>query len=465
MARNVGAYVCRNIGLLTARGKYVTFLDSDDEWSPTKLADQLAMLQSRSDLYGVTVMYIRVDEKDGTPLEPFMPRESCISVLFERQKVLDALGFFQQTRFGGDCEYVERIRAQYGKHSVICLKMKLPKKRTMDDVYVFCRSKKTSDTNSLEAWRMNHSAYMSQDRLSKQRQEYQAQFQSWHGKCKGRLYVQPFLRMSDEYLWHTPLLKSEFQPIRRKIYCGVATQKIRMNLLLRTIESILPQVDVLGIYLNDYDEVPVCLQNEPKIIPFLARDHAGDLKDVGKFYMLKEILMNDHDIYFTIDDDILYPPDYINAHVMKHIQYDERCLIGVHGTLYDRGFRRMFQKDRTVFSFNRMLRDDTIVNHLGTGTTSFPKHVADKIDIGRLIDDTRFYGKTDLMVAIIMKQHQIPNLCIQRPDKWLEDINDGNESLWKEYRSNDDFHTEQYSQHKLYEVDVTVDEVLGNSKK
>lgn len=135
----------------------------------------------------------------------------------------------------------------------------------------------------------------------------------------------------------------------------------RASILMQTLATILPQVDRLYICLNDYDQIPQELGDDARIHAMIPD---RDLKDAGKFAFTPQ----PDDIVFTIDDDILYPPDYVARTLRGFDEVDPaRNLLGYQGGAWVMK-PKLGRHGWRAFLFHRRAPAMIKADILGTGT-------------------------------------------------------------------------------------------------
>ncbi len=126
---NRGAGAARNEGLQVATGKYVAFLDSDDEWLPEKMEKQVTLMESLSDEWGISCTGVKIikdgcrevvnipsPKKEGDAFYDFACGRiyTTTPALMVRKKVLDEVGFFDDRLWRGqDDELLMRVSRKY----------------------------------------------------------------------------------------------------------------------------------------------------------------------------------------------------------------------------------------------------------------------------------------------------------------------------------------------------------------
>ncbi|PXY78561.1 MAG: hypothetical protein CXX81_07130 [Methanobacteriota archaeon] len=427
MVVNRGTYFAKNFGFCQARGEIVTTQDADDISLPTRILEELNALLSSDTAVAATCDYLRRDPDSRIILNRGVrQRLSYQAMMWKKDEVFNKIGFFDSVRAAADDEFVNRLKLVFGRGYLAHLKR--PLYEALD--------REGSLTND-----PSHRAILSSDpdlkdaHLSPPRKAYVDSYRKWHDEIKkGASPKMPF-----------PLTRRKFPvPARLAILSdcqddtvtvSMASFPARRERMLRVVERILPQVNQLNIYLNDYEEMPPELIDE-KITVVLGKDAVGDLRDNGKFYFLNEVEPGFH---FTIDDDIEYPVDYIQKMILKIEQYGRHALVGIHGVIFDQPIERFFLR-RTVYGFQRNQIRDAFVNLIGTGTLGYHTS-AIMLELGDFTET----GMADVFIAVRAKQQGVPIICIQRPKGWLEEMDSEFEddgTLWDEFRVADERQTE-----------------------
>lgn len=208
-----------------------------------------------------------------------------------------------------------------------------------------------------------------------------------------------------------------------ELHASVASFRAREQHLPTMVASILPQVDRLHVYLNDYEVTPPALLLDPKVEVVHGRDAIGDIGDVGKFYFQEQY--RDRDVlWFTCDDDLLYPHNYVA--VMRSVSsFLINDVVSFHGSLLSVP-ADTYRNSRTTFNCLRQVRDNARVHVIGTGCAAF--HLG---TIVPTVNDFPVPNMADIWFAKLLQEHEIPARVLAHRAGWLQLLTSSkDDSLW-----------------------------------
>jgi hypothetical protein len=214
--------------------------------------------------------------------------------------------------------------------------------------------------------------------------------------------------------WKGRSLDSNLVPVANEknstepVTVGLASIPERTNQLFATLLSIIHQVDHIYVYLNNYEVIPDYLDH-PKISVYTSETH-GDLGAAGKFFKIDDVKTG---YYFTIDDDIIYPSDYVERIVATLQKYRNSAAVCVHGSIFGSTIEWYFERT-VVFDMRYALNQDMFVTLAGSGCLAFYRP-----NIRMRFDDYFPEVMCDLKFSIIARQQGIPIISLARPADWL----------------------------------------------
>jgi len=226
---------------------------------------------------------------------------------------------------------------------------------------------------------------------------------------------------------------------------GIATIQRRLEFLRDTINSIIDQVDVLMIYFNDYDSIPDWLDITNGAInvfgsiekpPFREYLNPVDQGDVGKFFTIP--VCNGY--YFSLDDDLIYPPDYIERMETVIDLFDRKAIITNHGRLVPKTPIASYYRDTSArYHFNNRVEGYHPVHIGGTGVMGFHTDTF-RPDVKAM--QRKFMA--DIYVADQAQDQQVPIIVQPHSNNWINQNPglDQRDTIFSKHRTNDHHQTQ-----------------------
>ncbi len=222
------------------------------------------------------------------------------------------------------------------------------------------------------------------------------------------------------------------------IVAALASMPERQPYLEKVVDAIRPQVDLLRVYLNNFDTIPSFLTEDEGR---LSSEAMGDMGDSGKFYWFDGREDTAHSHYLTLDDDLGYPGNYVSTLVQEFDARNGRAIVGVHGSTLLQPIEDFVTSRDERFRFYQGLVRARTVHLLGTATTLLSQETLDL----SLVDFRSLRNAADLHLAIAAQKQGVPMVAVARPEQWITEERPWQAegySIWKTVRNHSTPQTE-----------------------
>ena len=221
-------------------------------------------------------------------------------------------------------------------------------------------------------------------------------------------------------------LKKVLKLIFRKkenVTASMAAVPWRENLLEQVVGSLLPQVDNLNIYLNGWEKIPDFLNNS-KINAVMSQNEAGDLGDRGKFYWCEDI----SGFHLTVDDDILYPDDYVEQ-ILHGLSRYPKAVVSYHGSILN--YPDFKKRNSKLTHFAKKCDKDMRVALVGTGVLAYD---ANKLQIN--LDNFKSNYWADGWFSLQARNADYRCIVLRHKLGWLKPMPTEGPDIWSMNKSN-----------------------------
>lgn len=195
-----------------------------------------------------------------------------------------------------------------------------------------------------------------------------------------------------------------------KIIVNVSSYQ-RINSLIESLKSIYDQCDEINVCLNNHSgDIPNFLFS-PKINLTFTDNSKGDA--------FKFLYLDSSDGYFlTIDDDLIYPSNYIEFMIGNCKKYNNKKIITLHGRNFSKFPISSYYKSATErFQCLGEVKKDVRVQFGGTGVMCFHTSL-----IKTNIDYFLYPNMVDIWIGKLAKDNNIEIICLEHRPGYIKEI-------------------------------------------
>jgi len=204
---------------------------------------------------------------------------------------------------------------------------------------------------------------------------------------------------------------------------GVASVPEREAALHNMMLSILFQVDKLYVCLNGYSRVPEFLKNS-KVQVFCRQNELGD---AGKFIMAGE----KNAYYFSCDDDIFYPQNYVATCISNLNHAGERVICTYGGRSFNkRRIKSYYQSPCRKVNLIVPNKSRQEIEFPYTGVASFNTR-----NVSVRINDFVIPNMADIWMGMIAKRRNYKCIAFPHNGKWFRyqrELMEGKRNIYDE---------------------------------
>jgi GT2 family glycosyltransferase len=214
-----------------------------------------------------------------------------------------------------------------------------------------------------------------------------------------------------------------------KVYGAIATMPSRLPYLEKCIDSLLPQVDTLFVYFNNFSQ----LKDPPGFLKKVELITGEDIGSGAKFFKCSEI----NGYYATCDDDLIFPPDYIKRLKDKVELYKRSSVVTFHGRIINQPIESYIGcGPRRAKIIYRCLEDVSVDHEVHIGGTGVMMLHTDTLRVNMSNMPNR--NMDDVDFSIHAQKSGIPIIVSAHAKGWIKYLLPPEEdTIWKRMKKNE----------------------------